>query len=148
MLQVNPDSRLDIAVALQSEVLSAPLDRAREALNLEEPQLPEGPTRAKRSEKMRKEVQEATKEMKSEWIGYNTMCRRAAPILPAGVTPEEALAAVAAEVAAKAAAAEAAATGAAAADLGATGAPENWSTKPERDPESGEEGMDSVSDDS
>jgi len=152
MLQVSPDSRLDLAVALRSEVLSAPLERARDALGLEEPQLPEAARpKATRAERMRKDVQDAAQEMeKKDWIGYNTMCRRVAPILPPGVTLEEAIAAVEAEKAEKARAgalAEAAlADGNLAATTG-TGAA-NWSMKPERDPESGDEDLESVSSDS
>lgn len=138
MLQVNPDNRLDLAVALRSEVLSAPLERARDALGLEEPQPPEA-AKPKRADKMRMDVHHAAKEMKSEFIGFNTMCRPINnPILPPGVTPQEALAAIADEAAAKAAA-----------HLGGTaGKPENWSIKPDRDPDSGDEDLDDVSSDS
>jgi len=146
MLQVSPEHRLDLAVALQSEVLSGPLERAREALGLEEPQLPEAP-KAKRADRLRSEVRSGAKDMKSEFIGYNTMCRRADPILPAGVTPAEAIAALAAEAEAKAAA-EIYADRVAAGETIGDGAPENWSIKPERDPDSGDDGMSSVSDDS
>lgn len=144
-LQVNPDNRLDLAVALHSEVLSVPLDRAREALNLEEPTLPEGPARPKRSDKMRKDVQAASKVMKSEWIGFNTMCRPIqASILPAGVTPEEAFAAIAEETAARAGALQHRTDGVnPTGTLGTAG----WSAKPDRDQDSEEEAL-SVSSDS
>lgn len=145
MLQVNPDNRLDLAVALHSEVLSSPLERARDALGLEEPTLPEA-AKPKRAEKMRLDVAAAAKESKSEWIGFNTMCRRAPQILPAGVTPEEAFAAVAAEVAARREA-ETLRDPAAAAALAQT-ALENWSVKPDRDPDSGDDIISEVSDDS
>jgi serine/threonine protein kinase len=144
-LQVNPENRLDLRVALDSEVLSAPLERAREALNLEEPTLPEA-VRAKRADKMRKDVQSAAQQMKSEFIGYNTMCRRSSPILPPGVTPEEALALVQAEAVARAAGAAAPSDPAAA--TFADRAPENWSMRPEKNPDSEEEAIDSVSEDS
>lgn len=150
MLQVNPENRLDLAVALQSEALSGPLERARDALGLEEPFVPEAP-RPKRADKLRGDVKSAAQEMKSEWIGFNTMCRplTSGPILPAGVTHEEAIAALAQEQIEKAEAAKRLSE--AAGEAGVTinqGADQNWSMKPERDPESGDEDLDSVSDDS
>lgn len=76
MLKVDPAERLNLAEALEEEVLSAPLQRSREALGLELPPEPDVP-RSKRSDKLRKEVQEGAEQMQSEWIGYNTMVKRA-----------------------------------------------------------------------
>jgi len=76
MLKVDPAERLNLAEALEEEVLSAPLQRSREALGLELPPEPDIP-RSKRSDKLRKEVQEGAEQMQSDWIGYNTMVKRA-----------------------------------------------------------------------
>ncbi|CAK9015829.1 unnamed protein product [Durusdinium trenchii] len=69
MLAVDPHQRLNLADALQEEVLAAPLRRSREALQLGFPpdETPEPPPIP-----VRKEIQE----LDSEWIGFNTMIRR------------------------------------------------------------------------
>eukprot|EP00913_Durusdinium_trenchii_P010836 g10165.t1 len=66
MLAVDPHQRLNLADALQEEVLAAPLRRSREALQLGFPpdETPEPPPIP-----VRKEIQE----LDSEWIGFNTM---------------------------------------------------------------------------
>mmetsp|Transcript_111127 Transcript_111127/g.313545 ORF Transcript_111127/g.313545 Transcript_111127/m.313545 type:complete len:435 (+) Transcript_111127:245-1549(+) len=143
MLQVDPALRLDLHVAVTGEVLAPPLQRARDALGLEAPEELEAP-RPKRAEKMRKEVNEGSEQMKSEWIGYNTMVRAkdARPILPAST------AAPAPEQGGGPTAAAADGATAGGRDLaGATG-PADWSRKQQRDPDSGEEDLGSVSDDS
>lgn len=144
MLQVNPADRLDLAEAVASEVLAAPLQRARDALGLEVVTTPMK-DKSKRSDKMRSEVTEAAKENKSEWIGYNTMIRRTeGPILPVDKPIEEV---VALEAAAREA--EAAAPAAMAATIGFDATqPESWSVKARRDPDSDDEALDSVSSDS
>jgi len=138
MLQVDPAHRLDLATALRGEVLAPPLERSREALGLEVPAPPEAP-RSKRADRVRKEVQVAAEQHKSEWLGFNTMCRRAGdPILPAG----------SAATAAAAEATEAEKSVALPADGAAARGTLEWSTKPQRDPDSGDDGLDSCSSDS
>lgn len=149
MLQVNPADRADLAASLSGEVLAAPLQRARDALGLEAA-TPPASSKPKRAEKMRADVQEAAQEMKSEWIGYNTMIRRSGegPILPVNAPIQEVAAAAAATAAA---APEAAGAGAAAAGhtiLGDGTSPDGWSVKARRDPDSDDEALDSVSSDS
>jgi len=129
MLRVNPAERLDLNVALQGE-LYAPLQRARDALGLELP--PAKPQRGpKRADRLREEVKETAEAHKSEWIGYNTMVRRSeGPILPvnAPAAPVE-------EPGAEALAPDGAASG-------------GWSHKPQRDPDSEDDALDSISSDS
>jgi len=136
MLSVDPDQRLDLASALNSEVLQVPLQRSREALGLELPELPEKEIpKPKRADRIRKEIQETAEQHQSEWMGFNTMCRRTdAP--PASVPS-------APEVAPARAPPAAGKTG-----LEGTVGPEGWSTAQRHDPDSGEEELVSASDDS
>lgn len=144
MLSVDPAARCNLTSALQEEVLMAPLQRSREALGLEAPRPAEPPeTKSKRSDRMRKEVHTGAAEMKSEWMGFNTMVLKG-PILPA----------------AKSAAKEAAAAAGAGPSLAPIDpfrpeleppapAAANWSMKPDRSAaDSGEEDLESASDDS
>lgn len=138
MLQVDPAARLDLHEALQKEVLSAPLQRSRDALGLEAPEVPEG--RSKRSDRIRKEIHESAEQMQSEWMGYNTMIKRSGggPIMPAerpgsksGGTGE---------------------TGTTAATTSIMPIEEEgnqgWSMAPQRDPDSGDDDLDDCSSDS
>jgi len=120
-LQVEPSTRVDLHAALQGEILGPPLQRSREALGLEAPPPPE------RSKKVVQEAPPPPKE--AEWIGYNTMIRKAneGPILPVGTTVPEP---VQVPGPPPGGAADAA----------------NWSIAPNRDPDSGEESF--ASDDS
>lgn len=134
-LKVEPDLRTDLQAALNGEVLGPPLQRSREALGLEAPPPPDR-AKGKRSDVLRETVQKGAEQNKSEWIGYNTMIRKAGegPILPAGQTVPEPV-----QPAGAPSAAAAGATAAAGAD---------WSTAPQRDPESDEEDLGSISNDS
>mmetsp|Transcript_86868 Transcript_86868/g.202216 ORF Transcript_86868/g.202216 Transcript_86868/m.202216 type:complete len:429 (+) Transcript_86868:58-1344(+) len=136
MLKVDPEERLDLAQALQGEVLSAPLQRSRDALGLEPPEVPE--EKSKRSDRLRREVQEGAEQMKSEWMGYNTMVKRSnGPILPVPTAqPADAGTAAPEDPTAEEA------------TKGQTGGPHSWSTAPQRDPDSGDEDLDDCSSDS
>eukprot|EP00929_Paragymnodinium_shiwhaense_P052041 TRINITY_DN26100_c0_g1_i1.p1 TRINITY_DN26100_c0_g1~~TRINITY_DN26100_c0_g1_i1.p1 ORF type:complete len:454 (+),score=100.61 TRINITY_DN26100_c0_g1_i1:115-1476(+) len=165
MLQVDPESRLELGVALKSETLQPPLQRARDALGLDAPE-PEAP-RSKRADRMRSEVNQGAEQMKSDWIGYNTMIRGKAegPIIPKALPGSEAAceAANAAEANASRPAEQLGAEdgapnasvgcspaveSAAAAAATATGGAENWSTKVQPNADSGEEDLGSISSDS
>jgi len=130
MLSVDPAQRLDLTAALQEEVLRLPLQRSRDALCLEVVE-PEGP-KSKRADRIRKEIEVTAEQHQSEWIGYNTMCRRSA---------------AAGALADAAAGAQASALETIAAVEGTIG-PEGWSVAQHRDPDSGEEELVSASDDS
>jgi len=150
-LQVEPENRIDLGVALSSEVLKSPLQRARDALGLEAPAEP-SPPRAKRADEMRKAVAQgaqANKAPAKDWVGYDTMVR--AKEDGAILTAEEAAAQEAAEAAEAAQEPDVPAPppgGALSATIGAATANIDWSTKARHDPDSGEEDMGSVSSDS
>lgn len=139
MLQVDSTQRLDLATALAMPILSEPLQRSRDALGLEPPEpvarRPKPPVVPVVEEKRVEELQAPPAADKAEWIGYNTMIRRGRdPILPVETAETEAnVAAVRADLAGT---------------LGTAGAAANWSVAPQRDPDSGNEGLDDVSDDS
>merc|ERR1711920_98602 len=140
MLQVDPTQRLDLATALAMPIMSEPLQRSRDALGLEPPEpvqrrpKPKAAAAPPPAEKGVEPVQalQVPAPAQAEWIGYNTMVRRAKdPILPVETAEQQANAeAVRAEIA------------------GTLRENANWSTAPQRDPDSGDEALDSVSDDS
>eukprot|EP00928_Gymnodinium_smaydae_P070891 TRINITY_DN54633_c0_g1_i1.p1 TRINITY_DN54633_c0_g1~~TRINITY_DN54633_c0_g1_i1.p1 ORF type:complete len:454 (+),score=98.61 TRINITY_DN54633_c0_g1_i1:76-1362(+) len=150
MLRVEPEARSDLDTILCGPVLSGPLERSRVALDLQVPPTPE-PARIKRADRMRKEVQESAEQMKSEWIGYNTMVRRSADTeaalaaARAGTGPPAAAVGPAADAAEKAAELLGCA-GDAAATMGA--GQSRWSVAPQRDPDSADEDLGSASSDS
>mmetsp|Transcript_104606 Transcript_104606/g.263373 ORF Transcript_104606/g.263373 Transcript_104606/m.263373 type:complete len:451 (+) Transcript_104606:99-1451(+) len=159
MLQVEPSARIDLAEALRGEVLGPPLQRSREALGLEAPPPPDSGPKAKRSDRLRETIQKDAEKHKSEWIGYNTMIRKSSdgPLLPSGqAAPEPAVPeedgedgppedpvsdAIAAHVAGQGGAGRSVL-------LSASMCPENWSTAQQRDANSEEEDLESVSSDS
>mmetsp|Transcript_11352 Transcript_11352/g.30995 ORF Transcript_11352/g.30995 Transcript_11352/m.30995 type:complete len:429 (-) Transcript_11352:35-1321(-) len=135
MLEVDPLQRLDLNKALQEEVLAAPLQRSRDALGLEPPEVPEG--RSKRSDRIRKEIHESAEQMQSEWMGYATMIKRSGsgggsggPILPVSKQGETGT------------------TAATASPNDEDGNPLGWSTAPQHNPDSGDEDLDDCSSDS
>mmetsp|Transcript_47136 Transcript_47136/g.86498 ORF Transcript_47136/g.86498 Transcript_47136/m.86498 type:complete len:446 (-) Transcript_47136:126-1463(-) len=86
MLQVDPDQRLDLGIALQGDVLLPPLERAREALGLEAPAPVEKSKKgSKLVQGLRKDVQDGAQHglmetimvPKQDFIGFNTMVRKA-----------------------------------------------------------------------
>merc|ERR1711879_654339 len=119
MLQVDPAKRLDLNTALTG-MLNDPLQRSRDALGLEPPSDPGKSKPPRRADRMRKEVQNAAQKMQSEWIGFNTMCRRSGPIIPAQPDSEVRI--------------DDLADGVAAAALSA--GPASWSKAAQRDPDS------------
>ncbi|CAK0898061.1 unnamed protein product, partial [Prorocentrum cordatum] len=97
MLKADPAERLELPLALQREVLRAPLQRSREALGLEEPRVLDALPRVRREDRKVVEVRPPSPEAPparpaakaldpDEMIGYNTMVRRAGapPLIPAG----------------------------------------------------------------
>jgi len=139
MLRLDPAERMDLGDAIAGDVLGPALQRSQEALNLEPPEPPEA-TKAKRSEKIRKEIQESAEQNQSEWIGYNTMIRRSGednPMKPkdCGTVPDKAVK-----------------TGPHVPRPGTMAATMmsgvNWSVAADRDPDSCDECLDSVSSDS
>ncbi|CAE7368323.1 NEK1, partial [Symbiodinium pilosum] len=134
MLAVDPAHRLDLASALNEEVLAAPLRRSREALGLEIPEAA-GEAAAGRADRIRKEIQETSEHNQSEWIGYNTMIRRKeegqGPVLGDDKKGIVDLAEARAPP-----------------GIEGTVGPGDWSTAQQRDPDSGEEELASASDDS
>lgn len=138
MLSVDPEQRLDLNIALREQVLAGPLQRSRDALGLELPEIPKKEIeKPKRSDRIRKEIIEVAEQHQSEWIGFNTMIRRSEPPAPPAATPElRGCAAVEAAVAARGG------------DLNCTVGPGGWSTAPQRDPDSGDDDLLSASSDS
>lgn len=144
MLKVDPIQRLDLATALAMPILKEPLQRSRDALGLEPPEpVARRPKPAAKALAVDKGIQEVkalpipSEPAKAEWIGYNTMVRHSkeGPIIPVD-TPE-----LLAEKEANLAAVRAEAAG-------TLGAPASWSIAPQRDPDSGDEALDDVSNDS
>jgi len=157
MLQVDPGRRMDLAAALGGQVLGPPLQRSRDALGLEAPAPPpeSAASRAKRSDKLRETVKVSAAEHQSQWIGFNTMIRKPdqGPILPSGQAAAEP--APPAEgpslpqpTAAPAAEGTVPAAGPGRAGSVMKGSIAEWSCAAQRDPESADEELGSVSNDS
>mmetsp|Transcript_45368 Transcript_45368/g.97266 ORF Transcript_45368/g.97266 Transcript_45368/m.97266 type:complete len:451 (-) Transcript_45368:119-1471(-) len=165
MLQVNPAQRIDLQETLQGEVLGPPLQRSREALGLVAPPLP---ARSRRSDQQQAPAPPeqacvdpgavpyqpeqphpapVPSQPQSEWIGYNTMIRKTGdgPILPVGQTVPEPVNPAAANPAPVTSGLDGLPERQA---LSASMCPQNWSIGGQRDPDSDEEDLGSVSSDS
>eukprot|EP00403_Amphidinium_massartii_P031130 CAMPEP_0178408432 /NCGR_PEP_ID=MMETSP0689_2-20121128/19939_1 /TAXON_ID=160604 /ORGANISM="Amphidinium massartii, Strain CS-259" /LENGTH=435 /DNA_ID=CAMNT_0020029533 /DNA_START=33 /DNA_END=1340 /DNA_ORIENTATION=- len=148
MLQVDPEQRLDLGVALRGDVLLPPLERAREALGLEAPApIEKSKKGSKLVDGLRRDVQDGAQHMlsdtimvpKQDFIGFNTMVRKAdAPLAPKGVEDVGFNTMVRAR--------PPPATNAPAAHE--RSAAEDWSVQPQRDVNSDDDDLESMSDDS